>query len=120
MIPHHWGTSETLFLDDRCQLDRAHGLEGGASSLHLHERKHNQFIVVAGCVEIWLPTRDGPESMTYRLTAGGSCWIPAGDRHRMVFAEDSDLYELYMAVPGAAIDQHDIKRFDEGRRPLGV
>ena len=114
---HHWGWSEYLYCTDSAALAYAEGKTGGASSLHYHAHKHNTFLVLSGLVEIEVAPGHGAPDFVYVLRAGESCNMVAGQHHRMVFAADSTLLELYAALPGQKIDLGDITRLDAGRSP---
>jgi len=93
-------------------MAKASGREGGASSLHFHEGKHNTFIVQWGTVEIW------GEHTRLAILHAGSCFVtPAGVHHRMVFATDASLFELYYPVEGDEVHKNDIVRLAPGWTP---
>jgi mannose-6-phosphate isomerase-like protein (cupin superfamily) len=115
---HRWGTSQYLHVGNTVALAVAHGTAGGASSMHVHRDKHNTFIVRKGKIEIEV---QGPRvrKIQAELTPGESHTSPAGEPHRMIFVEDSQLFEMYVATPGKLIDLADIEREDEGWFPPG-
>lgn len=111
-----WGQTRRLLLLPDCQLDEVSGRRGGASSLHLHREKHNAFVVVSGGMDILVPIGAG-EVIYKRLVARDCCTIPAGMKHRMLFAMDCRAFELYTPAGLGPVDPEDIVRFDEGRSP---
>jgi mannose-6-phosphate isomerase-like protein (cupin superfamily) len=108
---HLWGQASPLHVDAVVQIVRCHGRTGGSSSLHLHRHKSNTFLVRKGRMRI-----DVGETEIV-LGTGDSFTVRPGLRHRMTFLQDTDLIELYTALPGQAVDPADIVRFDEGQSP---
>ena len=119
---HLWGFSTKLFLDDRIMLTRMWADEGGgASSLHLHERRHNLFQVSRGLIvvsmeDFRLTVQPGKMRHHY-LRPGHAILVPAGQKHRLTVIEPMEGIELYVAAGDEPIDPNDIHRFDEGWRP---
>lgn len=109
---HMWGVSRHLYVGDTSSLAVAQGKAGGASSLHLHESKHNGFVVIEGIVEIW-----GDTSLICHLRPHEACVVPAGTLHRMVFMTDAVLHELYQAIRNQTINLKDIIRSKPGWKP---
>jgi len=109
---HRWGWSRHLFVGERVSVSEAFGLKGGASSLHQHLHKANSFLVLTGLVCL-----TGTDGLTVPVRPGQSFTIPAGQRHRMEFREDSALHEVYQAVGPWPIDLDDIVREDDGWEP---
>jgi mannose-6-phosphate isomerase-like protein (cupin superfamily) len=108
---HLWGQSTTLHVDGETELVRCAGYAGGASSLHLHRRKFNTFMLVSGKMRLSIEETD------VIMSGGDSFTVRPGVRHRMAFVTDALLFELYAAIPGGSIEPGDIVRFDEGRKP---
>lgn len=113
---HTWGTSKHLVVTERFDVAYAVGEAGGASSMHVHNAKHNVFLCLTGVVEI-----RGPEDDVLALLHPHEAYTaPAGLHHRMVFVTDATLYEFYYPVDdngGGTIDLADIHRIDGGWSP---
>ncbi len=113
---HPWGTSKHLVVTERFDVAYAEGKAGGASSMHVHDHKHNVFVCLTGIVEI----RGVDEAVLAELRPRESYTAPAGLYHRMVFVTDATLYEFYCPVDdngGGTIDLADIHRIDGGWTP---
>ncbi len=120
VLTHSWGTSRYLASSADFALALVHGSAGGCSSFHRHHGKSNIFIVQRGKVVItrdW-PHRAGstlfPDAGETILRAGDSMVVAADQLHRMAFAEDSILYELYLPHEGHVVELGDIERITPG------
>lgn len=103
-----WGWTQRIALATDLQIERLSGRQGRASSLHLHDQRHNLFVVLSGCVRI-----DFENSPSRHLKRGQTLLVPAGTPHRMVFVQDSDALEIYY-TDGAKVDPEDIRRMADG------
>lgn len=112
-----WGRSRHLLITPAVDLALAIGKAGGSSSLHVHHRKTNTFVVSRGVVVIRYFLVSGEEEQTKRLEAGDSWTCPAGIAHRMAFETDAVLHELYTPQPGHPLDLGDIQRLRHGWGP---
>jgi quercetin dioxygenase-like cupin family protein len=112
---HAWGRSRLLHSEPATALYAFSGTKGGASSLHLHERKANVFILEDGILEIDV------DGMKRRLYANQAMVVPAGVPHRMTFVDDASGYELYYPTGSsdAVVDHDDIVRLEPGWTPDG-
>lgn len=115
---HCWGQSRHLYMSPILDVAYATGKKGGGSSLHVHRYKSNTFLVIRGNIEIRMKGLH-----TQRVMDHESFTVPAGVPHRMVFMEDSALYEIYVADENAweegikGVLLEDIERFDPGWNP---
>jgi mannose-6-phosphate isomerase-like protein (cupin superfamily) len=115
---HLWGFSTKLYLDDRIMLTRMWAGEGGgASSLHLHERRHNLFQLSRGVIIVSVEEFQPGKMRHHYLRPGHAIMVPAGQKHRLTVVEPMEGVELYLASDAQPIDPGDIHRFDEGWRP---
>ena len=105
-----WGTTETLYLDDRVHVERIAVKCGGYCSRHYHRNKCNAFWVLDGVLAVII---DGHETV-YLGAHGGILSVPAGQVHQFIAMSAVDAIEIYRAFPETAIDLRDIHRFSEG------
>ena len=123
MPKHAWGKSRSLYCDGKIQVDLIRGWQGGASSLHRHNFKHNQFVVLKG--EIYLSDIDGERTHVLSHEDGleSTATIDAGEWHRMEFGQHTTAIEIYYAPKELSILDpvagmySDIERKDTGVTP---
>ena len=103
-----WGSSQVLYRDRRLELVRATICRGGYCSRHHHRFKSNGFCVGRG--RLLLIVYEGGKATRWTLVPDGRLTVvAAGVDHRFVaLEEETQLYELYTAVEGAALDPEDI------------
>lgn len=107
-----WGTTQRVLLTPKIQIEHICGRAGAASSLHLHQHRHNYFVVLSGCLRIEVLA---DQEHAVRLNRGRSLLVHAGILHRMVFVEDSEAVEIYF-TDGPPVDPEDIRRLSPGWR----
>lgn len=105
-----WGTTETVYIDAECRVDRVIVRQGGYCSRHVHHHMCNGFVVVRGVLLVDVEDRD-----TRYLTAeDGAYFVPAGCVHHFRAISDAIALEIYRAKPDRVIDPADIHRLSEG------
>jgi mannose-6-phosphate isomerase-like protein (cupin superfamily) len=115
LLQKPWGYSTRLFINEAIQLERIFIQGGGYSSIHLHERKYNQFVVQKGMLLI--NTFD--DTLTWqtdiKVASGQQLTIEPNVRHQFVARSDVEAYELYWpAVPSdGPVAPEDIVRFSQ-------
>jgi mannose-6-phosphate isomerase-like protein (cupin superfamily) len=112
-----WGTSQRLLVTDFMQVERIQVRKGGYSSVHLHKRKNNLFVVEAGRLQVRL--FDPWKKETARLfmvSRGDMKTVEPGIRHQFYADTSVVAYEVYWIdnpVAGEMLDCDDIQRFSE-------
>ena len=113
---HSWGKSWQLPMphwDLVASVYYFTGVKGGASSLHMHERKANLFVVTHGILCVTVQGKD------HLLISGQSIVVQPGEPHRMRFVTDASGYELYYPTANQRVSQDDIVRLEPGITPDG-
>lgn len=91
-----WGSTETVI---STPLFAAHRLSISANSecsLHVHRKKWNAFVVLAGVLYIDVEKNDYKLTDTTRLTAGEMTTVAPGEYHRFrTMAAPCEAYEFY-------------------------
>lgn len=108
-----WGTSKTIYRDDRSEIVEIEVKAGGYCSRHLHRRKDNLFFVVRGALLVLIRPNMEHESRRLLTADCESLLIPAGAMHQFEAQTDVVAWEIYRAVDGSTIDPADIVRFSE-------
>jgi mannose-6-phosphate isomerase-like protein (cupin superfamily) len=108
-----WGLSTTICCDGLIQVARCDIAEGGYSSVHVHERKDNRFIVHQGTVIVrkFYVIREEVKSLS--LNSGDSLLVPAGIPHQFFATCDTVLTETYNCPDGSLVRWNDIMRFTQ-------
>lgn len=114
MEQKNWGFSCPLYRDPALELVRIVVRLGGYSSRHLHECKHNTFLVSKGRLQIWSEEEGRPEIRDVG-PEDGMLTIPAGVPHQFLALEDQTVaYEFYTPASGTHVEPSDIVRFTIG------
>lgn len=90
-----WGETSELFNKNNVSVHRITIKNGGFSSKHKHEFKHNFFFVESGTlmIEHWQNDYDLVDKTI--LQAGESCSIPPKHYHKFIALADTIAYEIY-------------------------
>ena len=112
ITPKSWGKSIRRFIDSYLQVEEAHIDKGGYSSVHLHERKWNEFIVSKGSLLVHIYDDQGKSEMTHELEPGIRIHVPPNIRHQFVATTKVVVYEVYFD-PSHQLDPEDIIRFSK-------
>lgn len=112
-----WGESIPLCRDDVAEIVRVKIKHGGFSSLHLHERKHNLFIVLSGTLQVKVHEDDALRTLRsnkFLKSDTPPLLVPAGTLHRFFALDDVEAVEVYVSSDGTPVEAGDIVRQDEG------
>ena len=105
-VSRPWGTYTVLEEGPGFKIKRIVVKAGASLSLQMHHHRSEHWIVVSGVAEVV----NGDNSV--RLEANQSTYIPAGHRHRLANATDTDL-ALIEVQCGPYLGEDDIVRFDD-------
>lgn len=101
-----WGIYTVMETGPGFKIKRMEVKPGGRLSLHMHHRRSEHWVVVAGRARVTNGTQEmllGPDQSTY---------IPAGQRHRLE-NPDSDPLILIEVQTGGYLEEDDIVRFED-------
>jgi mannose-1-phosphate guanylyltransferase/mannose-6-phosphate isomerase len=101
-----WGWFETMDMGPGFKVKRIAVKPGQRLSLQSHRHRAEHWVVVSGEAEVVR----GDEVI--RLVANQSTYIPAGTRHRLANAADSEL-QIIEVQSGGYLGEDDILRFDD-------
>lgn len=105
-----WGETRCVFRDQTHEVWHASIRRGGYSSRHFHERKANEFYVVAGVlkVHVWDAQYSTQPRVTHVLTAGERVMVDDHVWHTFEADSDVELIETYYShLKGEDIVRHD-------------
>lgn len=108
-----WGKCTHLFQSHDSQIDLCDIEAGGYSSIHLHNAKHNRFIVTSGFLAVDVFDENNKLADTFLLRAGMEWNIPAGMRHQFRALSETRLVEVYTRAGAEPVSLGDIHRFSE-------
>lgn len=96
-----WGAAVHYLESYWCQVSVITVVAGGYSSIHLHERKHNQFTIASGKMIVREFGEDGRMVQAWMLDASSpnpvrrTVVIPKGVRHQFFCPEPARVVETY-------------------------
>jgi len=107
-----WGWSTRLYCSDNFQVERITIRAGGYSSIHLHERKVNQFVVSSGTLCVTCFDSDLKQTRHRDVTDASHFQVTPCVRHQFIAVTDVEGYEVYWSQPSSSVlDPDDIIRF---------
>lgn len=103
-----WGTTSKLFNRNNVEVHLVHIEKGGYCSIHKHDHKFNEFVVIKGKVKLteW---KDDLKDRTC-LESGDSAVISPGHFHQFKATEKTTLLEIYWV----SLEENDIVRKTTG------
>lgn len=107
-----WGQSTRVLLTKRVQVERIDVMEGGFSSIHLHQEKHNLFHVTRGRLAVRWFNESLMHYATNMLFPGQSLHVYPGHIHQFQADTDVEAIETYF-TDERQIDPDDIERFSQ-------
>jgi quercetin dioxygenase-like cupin family protein len=107
-----WGRTRTLVVGHNAEVVECEIKAGGFSSVHFHEFKSNEFVIMEGKIDV--PNLSHEEPIEIILSAGDSLRIAPGVKHQFRAITDCRLIEIYTRRDGGKIDPADIVRLSEG------
>ena len=107
-----WGWSTRVYSSDELQVERIFIKVGGFSSIHLHERKYNQFVVTLGTLAVNYFDEQNRHVRGELVATGDSLIVQPMERHQFFAETTVHGYEVYWGKDGK-VDPEDIVRFSE-------
>jgi mannose-6-phosphate isomerase-like protein (cupin superfamily) len=95
LVRKHWGTERWLVPEGApFGFKLIHILAGSRTSLHLHRRKEEAFLVLAGEATLWLAGSPDAPPVATPLAAGDVVHLRAGMVHRLAAVRETTLLEV--------------------------
>ena len=112
LISKIWGYKETVYRDEKRQIDILYLKKDTFCSWHYHHNKINQLILLNGRVNISLETN--LKKINYELCLYNGAFIFPLSLHQFVVLEDSIMVEISYVKEGKLDYEGDIIRLKQG------
>ena len=110
-----WGKTKTLLATPFVEMHRVSIAPHSRCSMHLHEHKHNAFLVISGSLTIEVEKNDYELTDKTELGPGDFTVVKPGEFHQFISGSDPvDAIEVYYPEPLS----EDIERRDCGESEM--